>query len=259
MTPSKAVLITGCSTGHRPGDRTPSRRARLDRVRHGPPPRDARRAGGGRLPDARAGRHRRGLDAGRGRRGPQRGGRGRRARQQRGLQPVGRGRVGPDGAGPGAVRDERLRARPDVPARPAGDARAALGQDREPLLDGRPLHVPRRRLLPRDEVRGRGDLGRAAVRGARLRRRRHRDRAGAHPHARSAPPPCTALEAATSADGPYAEFNAAVAGATAGVYESGPLGRLGGPPEAVAAKIEQGARAAPSAGPLHGHAVGPSA
>jgi NAD(P)-dependent dehydrogenase (short-subunit alcohol dehydrogenase family) len=39
--------------------------------------------------------------------------------------------------------------------------------------------------------------------------------------------------------GPYAEFNRAVAAATAGVYERGPVGRLGGPPEAVARRIEQ--------------------
>jgi NAD(P)-dependent dehydrogenase (short-subunit alcohol dehydrogenase family) len=38
---------------------------------------------------------------------------------------------------------------------------------------------------------------------------------------------------------PYGEFNRAVAEATAGVYERGPLRRLGGPPEAVARKIEQ--------------------
>jgi NAD(P)-dependent dehydrogenase (short-subunit alcohol dehydrogenase family) len=40
-------------------------------------------------------------------------------------------------------------------------------------------------------------------------------------------------------DGPYAGFNRHVAEATTRVYERGPLGRLGGPPEAVARKIEQ--------------------
>ena len=39
-------------------------------------------------------------------------------------------------------------------------------------------------------------------------------------------------------DGPYAEFNRAVATATAGAYD-GALGRLGAGPEAVAAKIER--------------------
>jgi NAD(P)-dependent dehydrogenase (short-subunit alcohol dehydrogenase family) len=43
----------------------------------------------------------------------------------------------------------------------------------------------------------------------------------------------------TAATHPYGEFNKAVADATAGVYEQGPLARLGGPPEAVAKKIEE--------------------
>jgi NAD(P)-dependent dehydrogenase (short-subunit alcohol dehydrogenase family) len=47
------------------------------------------------------------------------------------------------------------------------------------------------------------------------------------------------IDAGTQDPGPYGQFNRAVAEATAGVYESGPLGRLGGPPEAVARKIEQ--------------------
>jgi NAD(P)-dependent dehydrogenase (short-subunit alcohol dehydrogenase family) len=38
---------------------------------------------------------------------------------------------------------------------------------------------------------------------------------------------------------PYAEFNRAVAESTTGVYESGPLSKLGGPPEAVAEVIEK--------------------
>jgi NAD(P)-dependent dehydrogenase (short-subunit alcohol dehydrogenase family) len=40
-------------------------------------------------------------------------------------------------------------------------------------------------------------------------------------------------------DGPYGEFNAAVGEATQGVYDSGPLGKLGGGPEAVAKAIEK--------------------
>jgi NAD(P)-dependent dehydrogenase (short-subunit alcohol dehydrogenase family) len=46
-------------------------------------------------------------------------------------------------------------------------------------------------------------------------------------------------EVDTGEDGPYAEFNRAVAAATKGVYEKGALRRLGGPPEAVARRIEQ--------------------
>ncbi len=40
-------------------------------------------------------------------------------------------------------------------------------------------------------------------------------------------------------NGPYSRFNQAVAEASAGVYEHGPLSRLGGPPEAVAERIEE--------------------
>jgi NAD(P)-dependent dehydrogenase (short-subunit alcohol dehydrogenase family) len=45
------------------------------------------------------------------------------------------------------------------------------------------------------------------------------------------------IGAGTATDGPYAEFNAAVGDATAGVYEKGPLAKLGGPPSAVAEVI----------------------
>jgi NAD(P)-dependent dehydrogenase (short-subunit alcohol dehydrogenase family) len=64
------------------------------------------------------------------------------------------------------------------------------------------------------------------------------------------------LDAATSGDGPYGAFNARVAEATAGVYESGPLGRLGGPPEAVAEKI---AKALAADRPRARYTVTPSA
>jgi NAD(P)-dependent dehydrogenase (short-subunit alcohol dehydrogenase family) len=47
-----------------------------------------------------------------------------------------------------------------------------------------------------------------------------------------------AIQAATPAEGPYARFNAAVAGSTQSVYE-GPLARLGGAPETVARTIER--------------------
>jgi NAD(P)-dependent dehydrogenase (short-subunit alcohol dehydrogenase family) len=46
------------------------------------------------------------------------------------------------------------------------------------------------------------------------------------------------IDAATRDSDPYAEFNRAVAQSTADVYEQGPLAKLGGPPEAVAKKIE---------------------
>jgi NADP-dependent 3-hydroxy acid dehydrogenase YdfG len=48
----------------------------------------------------------------------------------------------------------------------------------------------------------------------------------------------TSVATVAREDGPYAEFNKAVAAATAGAYE-GPLGKLGGGPEAVAEVIEK--------------------
>jgi NADP-dependent 3-hydroxy acid dehydrogenase YdfG len=48
----------------------------------------------------------------------------------------------------------------------------------------------------------------------------------------------TAVGSVSHEDGPYADFNTAVSAATAGAYE-GPLGRLGGGPEAVAKAIEK--------------------
>jgi NAD(P)-dependent dehydrogenase (short-subunit alcohol dehydrogenase family) len=48
----------------------------------------------------------------------------------------------------------------------------------------------------------------------------------------------TSVGSVSHEDGPYAEFNTAVAAATAGAYE-GPLARLGGGPEAVAEVIEK--------------------
>ena len=48
-----------------------------------------------------------------------------------------------------------------------------------------------------------------------------------------------AIHSATPAEGPYAQFNAAVAGSTQSVYERGPLARLGGEPDTVARTIER--------------------
>jgi NAD(P)-dependent dehydrogenase (short-subunit alcohol dehydrogenase family) len=47
-----------------------------------------------------------------------------------------------------------------------------------------------------------------------------------------------AMQSGTGDDGPYGEFNTAVAASTAGIYE-GPLARLGGGPETVASAIEK--------------------
>jgi NAD(P)-dependent dehydrogenase (short-subunit alcohol dehydrogenase family) len=65
-----------------------------------------------------------------------------------------------------------------------------------------------------------------------------------------------AIHSATAAEGPYAVFNAAVAGATQGAYESGPLARLGGGPEVVARTIE---RAISARSPKIRYRVTPSA
>ena len=48
-----------------------------------------------------------------------------------------------------------------------------------------------------------------------------------------------AAAAQGDADDPYDEFNAAVSSATVQAYEVGPMARLGGPPQAVARKIEK--------------------
>jgi short-subunit dehydrogenase len=47
------------------------------------------------------------------------------------------------------------------------------------------------------------------------------------------------IGAATTPDGPYAEFNLAVGDASLGAYKKGPLAKLAGPPEAVAETIEK--------------------
>ena len=175
---SRSVLITGCSTGI--GRATAARLAAGGWTVYATArrPETLVRPGGGRVPHAGARRHRRGVDARRGRR---RRGRRRRAHQQRRLQPVRRARDAADGVRPAPVRDQRLRAAADVPARAAGDARRRRGHDRQRQLDGRAADVPGRRRLPRDQVRRRGAQRRAADGGRPLRDRRHLRRAGADP------------------------------------------------------------------------------
>jgi NAD(P)-dependent dehydrogenase (short-subunit alcohol dehydrogenase family) len=65
-----------------------------------------------------------------------------------------------------------------------------------------------------------------------------------------------AIHRATPDEGPYATFNAAVAGSTQSVYEHGPLARLGGEPETVARTIE---RAIAARAPKIRYRVTPSA
>ena len=49
----------------------------------------------------------------------------------------------------------------------------------------------------------------------------------------------SSIDSATAGDPAYAQFNAKLAAATKATYEQGPLARLGGPPEAVAKVIEK--------------------
>jgi NAD(P)-dependent dehydrogenase (short-subunit alcohol dehydrogenase family) len=65
-----------------------------------------------------------------------------------------------------------------------------------------------------------------------------------------------AIHRSTPDEGPYATFNAAVAGSTQSVYERGPLARLGGEPETVARTIE---RAISARAPKIRYRVTPSA
>jgi len=65
-----------------------------------------------------------------------------------------------------------------------------------------------------------------------------------------------AIGSAAGDDGPYAAFNAAVAGSTRSAYERGPLARLGGRPEAVARAID---RAIAARSPRIRYRVTPSA
>ena len=112
---------------YRARDRRAPGRQGLDGLRDRAAARVDRGPEGEGLPDARARRDRRGVDAGGRHAG--RGGRGRRrrARQQRRLQPERRGREREPRRRARAVRDERVRARAHVPARAAGHARARAG------------------------------------------------------------------------------------------------------------------------------------
>ena len=101
-----------------------------------------------------------------------------------------------------------------------GHAPPALGPDREPQLDGRPADLPRRRHLPRQQARGGGARRRAALRGARLRHRRRADRARADPdRVRRDGGRLDRCGGRRPNGGPYGEFNAAVAEATAEAYD----------------------------------------
>ena len=135
---SKAVLITGCSSGIGRATAELLAERRLERLRDRPQAGVDRRPRGQR--DASCWRS---TSATRARcaaavaKVEQAEGRGRRAGEQRRLQPERRSRGRSRWTCAAPVRDERLRPRADVPARAARHAPPALGADREPLLDRR--------------------------------------------------------------------------------------------------------------------------
>ncbi len=101
------------------------------------------------------------------------------------------------------------------------------------------MTFPGRRRLPRDEARGRGALGCPALRGARLRRRRRRDRAGADQDpVRRDGGRARSTTRARRDDDPYAAVQRRGRGGDGGGLR-GPAGRLGGGPETVARTIER--------------------
>ena len=119
-----------------------------------------------------------------------------------------------------------------------GHASPAMGQDRQPELHGRQADAPGRRLLSRHEAR-RGSAERcAALRGAWIRRRRHRHRARAHQDAASATRRSSSIDSPAAGDPAYAAFNAQLATKIKEAYE-GPMGRFAAGPEAVALVIEK--------------------
>ncbi len=121
----------------------------------------------------------------------------------------------------------------------AEDARAGLGKDRQRRLDGRPSHLPGRRALPRHQVRPGGALRRAALRAAGLRHRRGAARAGAdHDRVRQTPRPPAWPTSHPLREDPYAHFNATVGAVTKGAYD-GPMRHFGAGPDRVAKVIER--------------------
>ena len=139
-----------------------------------------------------------------------------------GYSQSGRGRVGRRRARTRPVRDQRVRPAGHVPAGAAGHARAGLGEDRERLLDGRALHVPGRRHLPRDQARGRGAVRRAAVRGQGLRRRRDPRSSRASSVPASATPRCARSTRLRRTPVRTRTSTRRSREATAGVYEKRP-------------------------------------
>ena len=138
----------------------------LDRLRDRAPARVDRRPRGSRLPHARARRHRRGVDAAAVAAVEAEHGAVGVLVNNAGYSQSGAIETRADGRRAPPVRDERLRARAHVPARAAGDARPALGQDRERLARWAANFVfPGGGYLPRDaSTRSRRSATRCASR-----------------------------------------------------------------------------------------------
>src|SRR6266516_4021586 len=201
--------------------------ARLDGLRERPPHRVDRRSCRAGLPDAGSRRHRRGLDEGSG--GRRRGGRGsgRRARQQRRLQPVGSARDGAAGADQGAVRDNVFGLVCMCQLVLPGMRRQGAGRivnvssmgGRMAFPGGGAYHGTKYAVEAisdtlRFELRGFG-VEVVLIEPGLIKTRFGETAVGS-------------IDAAALEGGdPYADFNAAVGAATEGAYE-GPLARLGG-------------------------------
>ena len=144
----------------------------------------------------------------------------------------------PIDAGAPPVRDQRVRARPHVPAGAPGDAPPAARADRQHQLDGRQADVPRRRHLPRHQARRRGHSATRCGSRSGLRDRRGDHRARPDHDGVRRTPRSTASTTATAGERPYAEFNRSVAEQTTAAYE-GPMARFSSGPESVARAIEK--------------------
>ena len=258
-TPSRAVLITGCSSGIGAATAAISPRLGWTVYATARRPETLARAGGGGLPHARARRHRRGLDAGRG-----------RAPWRRSTAPSACWSTTPATARPGAVETVPLERRPRASSRRTCSASCACASSSSPAMRaqrwGKIVNVssmggrftfPGAGHYHATQARGGGDLRRAALRGPRLRRRRDRR------SSRGSSAPASASSRARSrghrgrrplrATSTPRSKTAYVRDLREGPAARGSAAR----PRRSPSEIEQGDRRHPPARPLHGDARRP--